>query len=902
MNLHLTSAFSEFGARPVPLSAPDVSADHSCPIDADRLRETLRSSTCRSAVVLGTLSEPCLDQTGIQRPLEAFATGSLPADWLVDNWSGQVDAFVRAYDQHDTLWVLGSRFLSDLADPRPLLAALKRVCLSRNGTIMFVHDDAPGRFRHWSRDAFSGFLAASGLAAQPGDGGWMATTLTLEGYAAYLEDLGWDGRLAGADWLLLTTEDAGLGPAGGIGTYVRNIKLLDPRVAVLMCDARAEPLDLDRLTLAPRSLADVRFEDFHIGHDSLEVLRNALYLLPNVTLVEAQDYQSILFRIVQAKHTGMLPSWLHLRIFMHGAIDYLKYGFRDEAAMNYTPFEASLAIRDSYIFKHADSCYAPSRYLGQHLMQQEYGYQVANQTIVRLPFDLSLLPEARQVGFSAVKRIAFIGKYLQLKGWPDFVRALALLAPGQIQEIVSLAPGAPSDEDAATLGSLASYSWTHLSHQRLLEYISGHLEDTLFVVPSRGESFSYVVLEQLLLGARVIAYNTGGVVEVADNPDYVSRFFCDPTPHALARKIEDVLRLRPAEHQVQVDCTRDRLRRRQREVNAWWGRKDVPPHSLEWPRSIALPSPAVAVVAFAGNRSLDQLDEFIRSVRRSRLKPSQVILIDGRSDEPSDAALDAWARDEKHADLNISLHLRAAGKLGPRDTGLRQVQTEFAFFLDDGAALLPRTLEDGWNALSTDPALIAATGFAVNSADTSAFPRSGGRPAESRSWKPLGIPEARVLALKENQYMAASAMVRTSALRDSGGWNDMDPDNWEVLAAYTRLAWKEKRFSLIPLPGHLAPDPSGDGTTATSSFLKRRRLVHSIDGISRLDANILFSLAARIEDSGTMLPVKALVTTPPQEVGETIIQPRQPENFVYRLLRRARTRSGRLIGNIRRLL
>lgn len=122
-------------------------------------------------------------------------------------------------------------------------------------------------------------------------------------------------------------------------------------------------------------------------------------------------------------------------------------------------------------------------------MQQEYGYQVANQTIVRLPFDLSLLPEARQVGFSAVKRIAFIGKYLQLKGWPDFVRALALLAPGQIQEIVSLAPGAPSDEDAATLGSLASYSWTHLSHQRLLEYISGHLEDTLFVVPSRGRVF-----------------------------------------------------------------------------------------------------------------------------------------------------------------------------------------------------------------------------------------------------------------------------------------------------------------------------------------------------------------------------------------------------------------------------
>jgi len=392
MNLHLTSAFSEFGAQPVPLSAPDVSTDQLRPIDADRLKETLRGSPYRSAIVLGHLSKPCSDQAGILRPLEAFAAGSLPADWLVDNWSGQVDAFVRAYDQHDTLWVLGSQFLSDLADPRPLLAALKRVCLARSGTVMFVHEDVPGRFRHWSREAFSNFLAAGGFPLQVGDDCWMAATLTLHDYAAYLEDHGWDRRLATADWLLLTTEDAGLGPAGGIGTYVRNIKLLDPRAAVLMCDARAEPIDLDRRTLAPRSLADVSFEDFHLGHDSLEVLRNALYLLPNVSLVEAQDYQSILFRIVQAKRTGMLPSWLHLRIFMHGAIDYLKYGFRDEGATNYSPFEASLAIRDSYIFKHADSCYAPSRYLGQHLMQEEYGYEVANQTIVRLPFDLSLLP------------------------------------------------------------------------------------------------------------------------------------------------------------------------------------------------------------------------------------------------------------------------------------------------------------------------------------------------------------------------------------------------------------------------------------------------------------------------------------------------------------------------------
>jgi len=900
MSLHLTSAFSEFGAQPVPLSAPDVSSDQLRPIDADKLKETLQGSPYRSAIVLGHLSKPCSDQAGIHCPLEAFAAGSLPADWLVDNWSGQVDAVRSAYDQQDTLWVLGSQFLSDLADPRPLLAALKRVCLARSGTLMFVHEDGPGRFRHWSQEAFSNFLAAGGFPLQVGDDGWMAATLTPHDYATYLEDRGWDRRLATADWLLLTTEDAGLGPAGGIGTYVRNIKLLDPRVAVLMCDARAEPVDLDRRTLAPRSLADVSFEDFHLGHDSLEVLRNALYLLPNVSLVEAQDYQSILFRIVQAKRTGMLPSWLHLRIFMHGAIDYLKYGFRDEGAINYSPFEASLAIRDSYIFKHADSCYAPSRYLGQHLMQEEYGYEVANQTIVRLPFDLSLLPDDRQIDYRAIRRIAFIGKYLQLKGWADFVRAMGLLSPGQVQEVISLAPGAPSSEDAAALSGVASYSWTHLSHQQLLEYISQHLEDTLFVVPSRGESFSYVVLEQLLLGARLVAYNTGGVIEVVDDSDYVSRFFCDPTPQALARKIEDVLRLSSKEHQVQVSQARDRLRQRQREVNVWWGRNGASSLSPEWPRSVELPSPAVTVVAFAGNRTFDQLDDFMLSVRRSRLKPARVILVGRRSDELAAAALEAWALDEKNSDLEIKLHLHTTENTGPRDTSLQQVQTGFAFFLDDGAVLLPRTLEDGWNALSTDPELIAATGFALNAIEPARFPRSGGVPTESKTRKPLGIPEARALALREDQSMATSAMVRTTAWKDSGGWNDLDPDTWDGTATYTRLAWRKQRFSLIPQPGHLGPTPGGDGNE-TASFLKRRRLVHSLDGLSPLDANILLSLAAHIESS-PIPPVKALVAAQPPEAPKAISEPRQAEHFVYLLLREARTRSKRFIGAIRHRL
>jgi len=224
-------------------------------------------------------------------------------------------------------------------------------------------------------------------------------------------------------------------------------------------------------------------------------------------------------------------------------------------------------------------------------------------------------------------------------------------------------------------------------------------------------------------------------------------------------------------------------------------------------------------------------------------------------------------------------------------------RTKFAFFLDDGATLLPRTLEDGWNALSTDPELIAATGFALNAIEPACFPRSGGVPTESKTRKSLGIPEARALALREDQYMATSAMVRTAAWEDSGGWNDLDPNTWNGMATYTRLAWKKQRFSLIPQPGHLVPTPGGGEETA--SFLKRRHLVHSLNGLSPLDANILLSLTAHISP---MPPVKAPVVVPPPEAPEAISEPRQTEHFVYLLLRQAKTRSKRFIGAIRRHL
>lgn len=919
MDLHLTSAFSEFGAQRIPLITEPAPIDHRDAIDIGKLKEVLQTTRHHAAVVLGTLSEPAPSHAGIHCPLDAFAAGSLPATWLVDNWNGQVDAFVRAYDEQGVLWVVSSTFLADLLDPRPLLAALKRVCLARNGTVLFVYGEASGNFRHWSPEAFTAFLAAGGFPLRPHNAAgaaWMIATLTLESYAGYLEGLGLDPQLATSDWLLLSTEDAGLARTGGIGTYTRNIKTLDARVAVLMADAQAQPADLDARTLAPMALANVSHEDFHLGIHTIEVLRNALYLLPHIALVEAQDYQSILFRIVQAKRTGLLPSWLHLRVFMHGAIDYLKHGFSDDAAMNYTPFEASLAIRDSYIFKYADSCYAPSKYLGHDLMREEFGYEVANQRIVRLPFDLSLLPSDRPTRFKPVTRIAFIGKYMQLKGWPDFVQALEILGSQgkleQIEEIVSLAPSSPSPEDAEKIANAAAYRAMHLSHQELLDFVDRHREDTLFVVPSRGESFSYVVLEQLLLGARFVAYNRGGVVEVVDDADYVSQFFCDPTATALADRIEEVLRLCPADHQAAVEETRNRIRERQHDVNVWWSRRDAPALQPEWPRSVVLPSPEVTIVACVCNTPLAHLEDLVRSIRRSRLKPVEVLLIDGGSDGMYMQALEAWTQNTARADTKISLRMEPSGNAGgARDTGLKLTRSEFAFFLAGDVVLLPGTLEDSWNALAIDEGLVAATGFAITSTNPASVLGSDKAPHPNDFRKLLGIPEARALALTENQYLDSNAMVRTDALREAGGWDDADSATWDAWAFYTKLAWGGMRFSLIPAPGYLDRDVAESVPTATSKFLKRRRLAHSLIGISRLDASILLSLVDRENGDDRPQPMTpaAEPPSPPPLAEPTITVQEEVENMesllsrpAHSWIRRCASKSFRVIGRIRRFL
>lgn len=852
MNFKETGAFANFGAgtyriRPKPRKV--VGRLHTpWPVSA----AAHVAAHGGRAVVFGDFSDMTHGDGVCLHTASGVDVTGLPNIRMFDNWTGLADQAVNDARSIQG-WVVASSYLAGMVDPRPLLRALKGLCLRQALQVLFVYDVADGVYRTWTERQFTQFLKASGFELTGSTGGRSGEvaylgTITPASYRAYLQQQGLAPELLDADLLLVSTEDATVRATGGIGTYVKNIKALDKRAVVLMCDIDLSPSGMDGRTLVPRMFGDaLSRESFFDGLGLIETCRAVLYLLPNIQIVESQDYKSIAFRLVQSKRTGGLPQWLNLRVFMHGSIDYMKYGVQDESAMDYTPYELAQAVRDSYIFEFADECYAPSRYLGVQLLQQEFGYKLNNLSIRRLPFDLSAVPADVDEPLASAKRIVFIGKYSRLKGWPDFVAAMEGLyeqgALDGVEEIVSLGPMGPGNDDRARLEKVRPYRDHHLSHSELLEFVARNRADSMFVVPSRGENYPFVILEQMLIGTRLVAYNTGGAIEVVDDPGFVDTFFSAPNAKALQQKIAEVLALDANACDQRLLASRQRILDRQVQVNMGWSREET---TATHERAIELPEIercAVTIVIPVYNTSIPLISELLESVVGSRVRPTEVILIDDGSEKSYRPHLHDCVEKVLGDTIAWRVHTQEnKGLAGARNAGLALSQTPFTFFIDSDDLLLPSTLEEAWTALHLDPMLVVATGFAVHFSDSASLPATPEPAREGWFWKSLGVPQARALALLENQYLTANVMARTALLRECGGWDEQDKSTWEDWAFFSKLAWEGRRFSLIPSLGYLYRNTPGSMSKTYNRYFGRRRLIRNIAGVNKLDANALFSL------------------------------------------------------------
>lgn len=771
---------------------------------------------------------------------------------VMDSWSC-FDEIVSLGQGKRLTIVFDVDLLAALFDPRPCLTALKRLMLKQDVNCYFVQrKDLAAFARQWTPASFESFLRSSGfeiIASQPHAqySLFMHARLSVDHYRDYLTTLGLGQALIDADFLLVATEDASLHRTGGIGTYVANVKRLNPRCVVLFAavDTGVEAGGLNTV-IAEQVLGGITHDQMFEGDGLVEAVKLMLYTFPRLTICEFQDYQSIGFRLVQAKKTGGLPPSFTLRVFLHGSLDHLRRGTRTREAATYSPSDVRTVIKDRFIFEQADEAVAPSRYLLE-LLGDEFGYRFRNARIQRLPFDLGLLqtpPE--EVHFEAPELLVFIGKFSEIKGWPDFIESLEVLSEsggfGTIKSVAILAPGHLPSDEKARIEALLPCQHLHLSHAEMIRFLRESRNRALFVVPAGSETYSFVVLELLLSACRFIGYRQGGAVEVVNDAAFLDLFFAEANPTSLARKVKEVANASLAAVTNAILEATKRIWLLQQKVNdSFLATKGVSPNNqaskfdVRWLDEITVVTPVY-------NTPISFLEDLAESLQASSVLPREWILVNDGSTADYSTKLEEFTR--RHTGLLVrTVQQTNRGLAGARNRGLAEVSTRLAYFMDSDDLFMPHTLAHAALAIAVQPTpTLAVSGYPVSFESIERLPRDVTPYRFGHYWKPLGISGARTLAMHQNEFIAASSMVYVPEARRLGGWDESDRATWEDWAFYLKAAWSGASFLLMPEPGYFYRNTPGSMSKTYSAYFGMRRLARNLPVFDRFEANALLGL------------------------------------------------------------
>lgn len=861
MKLFTTSLYSNFGAERFDFTPASLRWEVALEPEQMRLLNQSLFSDLDELWLFGVETFPT-DRQFAQRkfvfPSSDPVQNESVVPCIVDSWAGIPDLLLRLAQNKKIFLCIHLTFLANLSDPRPLLLAYKKMALngvSCHATLILDASHSSDTTREWTPATLAAFLSASGFEITAlkklGDEVQLwDIKVSADQYKKYLIEIGLTPDASDSRQIIVTTEDSSLEPAGGIGSYIENLKLFAKDSVFLYCDQRTFTRRPDSSTLLLSDLIGHHFTDESTySMDMVEAVKVILFALPNIRICEVQDYLALGFRVVQAKHTGQLPNSLSIRTFLHGSIDHLKYAEGVPSAGVYSISEIKTSIRDSFAYKYSDECRSPSQYLID-LMSLEFGYELNNPVVVRPPLAIPCGKIGQQRNIREIKRIVFIGKYSFQKGWQDFIEIIEALHFSKkltkILEIVAIAPGAPTKNDTKRLAAVCSFVHTHLSRTELLTYVAAHKADSLFILPYRGENYPYVILELLAAGAKFVTYSSGGIPEMIEDNELRSLSLAGNT-ESLSQLIEDHLGRFSAEdrHAVQhrIDLAQRRMLEHQECVNGSYERAPTVEHNVITAYPIQALVADVTITTPVFNTKLSYLQELLNSIACSSILPVEWLLVDDGS------SLDYSNELNKFISLNHGkIKIRVVrqdnkGLSAARNLGLLETKTKYALFVDSDDVLFPHTLAQGLAAHMVSPDLVAVSGLSMYFDGAESMPKTIEPIRQAAYWSPLGVPEAKSISLLENQCIPSCTFVNVEQLRRAGGWDERDKATWEDWALCLHLAWNNFRFSLIPNPGFLYRNTPGSMSKTYNQYLGRRRLIRNIGNLSRLDANVLSTMA-----------------------------------------------------------
>jgi glycosyltransferase involved in cell wall biosynthesis len=780
----------------------------------------------------------------------------------IDNWAYTIsDLYDRAKDLRPFICIHES-FLANLNDPRPLLVVLKKICLDKNTTQILILKEQINNvttIRYWSDTELQKFLEASGFQVSVYrtddlNKTYFTVSMNSKQYNQYLYSLGFTQTAKDYKQVVICRTEHSVYTYNGIDKYIENFKSLNRNSVYLNCNINFyDNIPFDNSLFLTDLIGSTCTDNVRNGIDIIEAIKVILYVLPFVVICEFQDNSDIGFRIVQAKHTGQLPQNLFLRVILSGNIDYVKFSEQNYDSSVYNLTNIRNTIKDEFVYKYIDESRFSHSCMSK-VMTNEFGYYLNNPQFQKLPFDLDSISKTRICKINLIDKLIFIGDYAHKDEWDDFKCLVNYLDINKlllnINQIICIATNTELNIETLKISSSCQFVKKHINSNDLISFIAELKNESLFILPTRGLGQPYTFLSLLLSGSRFITYECPVYDDYINTNEFSNLFIARNQVNSLIELTSNILSqpVNSYEDILNTECvlaneSQVKTNKYYRDTNGYSDgsiiEKKLNYHDL----SITVASPIY-------NTPFQYLEELLQSICCSSLVPEQWLLIDDGSKPEYSERLKVFVFNNQDK-LNIRLIKQINGGVAAaRNLGLKSSISKYTFNIDADDVLLPHTLMHSLVAFMCSPDLVAVGSISVDYIDAQVMPKSIDPIKNHAYWAPLGVPEAKVLSLLENQYISSCNLVDTSKINNMGGWDQQDKSTWEDWAFYSQLAWNNLRFSLMPTPGFLYRNTPGSMVKTYNQYLGRRRLIRNVPGMSRQDVKILSAMALSADPRG----------------------------------------------------
>ncbi|KAB2774832.1 glycosyltransferase [Brucella anthropi] len=764
------------------------------------------------------------------------------------SWNEVLSVVAKYRDGVPTV-VICADLVQHLSDPRPLLVFIRLLLaesvISRGflsaadrsnlrGLSPTSKPANPARIREWTSGEFRNLLTASGLHVAHMDNictnvhDDQASTVLVEcsvEASSHREALTRNGIVCeNVSSVMITTEYPGLIASGGIGTFVSDWHRSNDGSVVLTAFEfdRRKTLKGD-LIFAPSDVIDVsRVGDIEITDVLLQVVTQLLFMYPDLREIHFQEYLGVGVRIAQAKKAGILPDTLTIVTHCHGNQHYL-----ENANQTWLGVDAqTYAVKEKICIELSDIIVFPSLFLRN--LYEQVGIFLEENKIIMCPYRYTNI-EIDGLKVSETKRIVFIGKFMQMKGFDLFCEMFDKsfckdLKGRGIEEVVFIGRGAIGGyvNEGIIKRHFKLTVHTEFDLIKLISYVREHRSDSLFVEPYRGDNFPLAVYDVVGNGGLLLAGNAGGIPEMFQ-AEVWQECLADLSVESLRHKVCELVDWDGSKKRNIVAELIGDLHQANDKVSAI--------KYLKAGRADTVCLSSTVMIPFY-NTNIAEFTDLLKSLNRQSLHPSEVIIVNDASEHKSRIELEEAT--QKHLDIPFRIidHPYNRGLAGARNTALAACKTDLLLNADSDDIPLYDWVKTIVTALSRDPLAAAAVPYLAAFDAGTDFNQY--LPKGQYIYRPLG--DGYITSQIQNDLGHANSGYRVSYAKKMGGWNDASKAKYEDWAFFLNTIANGYRIAIIPAVTCLYRVRKNSMARTYSEWPGQVRLYQMTSGLSRFEA------------------------------------------------------------------